>query len=274
MSKSKPTRAKKPEVSGSRPVLLVNSYFQPYPPPEGGLSAQCLSLCADQAEALSAYLIKKLPFCYVSQKHLTERQLAGFTVKEVLDAKLPDQGSVMAGEFGEILTMFYLRHERKDKTTAVRKWRYKQDRNKPTPHSDVIILHRGDTITTNDYVICAESKVKSTPSTFAPIERAVEGMTEDRIGRLARSLTWLKEKAIDHETPERKAFIERFTDAGPVTFAKYFHAVAVIDNRFLESELRKTLPIPVTESDCSIIVLGLDNLQELYERIYASVSCD
>ena len=124
----------------------------------------------------------------------------GLPASEILQNKLPDTGNVMSGDFGEVLTLFYLGDERSEDVKHVKKWRFKQDRKKPAPHSDVIVLFReySDRPSENDFVICAESKAKATGSPSEPIKNSIKGYESDKTGRLARTLVWLKEKEIDH----------------------------------------------------------------------------
>jgi hypothetical protein len=196
----------------------------------------------------------------------------GLSVSEILHNKFPDPGSVMAGDFGEVLTLFYLGSERDEAVRKIRKWRFKQDRTKAAPHSDVIILYRKyeNRASKNDFVICAESKLKSTASTFSPIEKSIEGYNSDKIGRLARTLVWLKEKAIDHENTRSIDFIKRFTDDLINTkFNKQYRAVAIIDSNYLNDELAKSLELPLQNDEFEIIVLGINNLKDLYERSFS-----
>lgn len=74
--------------------------------------------------------------------------------------------------------------ERSERVNKIRKWQFKQDRTKAAPHSDVVILHRkyADRPSKDDFVICAESKVKSTQSPFCPIEKSIEGYNSDKTG--------------------------------------------------------------------------------------------
>jgi len=181
---------------------------------------------------------------------------------ELLANKLSEHGSVMSGDFGEILALYFLSSERTERTILVKKWRYKQDRQSSAPHSDIIIFHResNDEPSKSDFVICAEAKQKATPSkTFIPISKAVEGFYKDSTGRLARTLVWLKEKAIDHESTERIKFLERFTSDLSVEYAKFFKAVAIIDRDFLDEEITRKLDLPKQNSS--------------FEARYAKIQC-
>jgi hypothetical protein len=197
---------------------------------------------------------------------------AGRSASQILQNKLPDTGSIMSGDFGEVLTLFYLGSERSEVVKKIKKWRFKEDRKKAAPHSDVIILYRehADIPSKNDFVICAESKAKATDSNSKPIENSIIGYEKDNIGRLGRTLVWLREKAIDHENAESIDFIKRFTDNILDTkFSKKYRAVAIIDREYLDKELAKSLKLPDQNDEFEIIVLGISNLKNLYEQSFS-----
>ena len=178
----------------------------------------------------------------------------------------------MSGDFGEVLTLFYLGGERSEEVKHVKKWRFKQDRKKPAPHSDVIVLFReySDRPSENDFVICAESKAKATGSPSEPIKNSIKGYESDKTGRLARTLVWLKEKEIDHGNADSLEFIKRFTDdILNVEFSKKYRAVAIIDRDYLDEELLRSLNIPTQNDEFEIIVLGIKNLKDLYEQSFS-----
>ncbi|MCK9419612.1 MAG: DUF1837 domain-containing protein [Nitrospirae bacterium] len=203
--------------------MNVSGAFQPHMMPPGSLPVRCHVLRPDQATILEDYLVQQLPHCYTTIQQIRDRiEETGLSAAEIVANKLPDPGAVMSGDFGEILALYFLSTERPEVTTLIRKWRYKQDRKKSAPLSDIVILHRQNatTISENDYVICAESKQKATPGTFDPISKALEGYTEDNMGRLARTLAWLREKAIDQESRPAIDYITRFTQAGEVPYKK------------------------------------------------------
>ncbi len=177
----------------------------------------------------------------------------------------------MSGDFGEVLTLFFLSSERPEKTKLVMKWRYKQDRRKPAPHSDVIILHRRkrDAPSKTDFVICAETKQKATHSErFIPISEAVRGFEKDRIGRLARSLAWLRERAIDRDLPKNITYIERFTNDLSVEYCKYFKAVVILERDLLDKEITRKIGLPGQDASFEIVALGVGSLKSLYEAVF------
>ncbi|MBL4783837.1 MAG: hypothetical protein JKY49_00255, partial [Cohaesibacteraceae bacterium] len=155
----------------------------------------------------------------------------------------------------------------------VKKWQFKQDRMKAAPHSDVIILHCNDpeNPSENDYVICAEAKSKALKNnTYRPIANAIKGYEADKTGRLARTLSWLREKAIENEDAESIAFVERFTKSNLGTsFRKNYRAVVVIDRALLDAELVEKLHIPPQNEEFEVVVLGVDDLKPLYETCFS-----
>ena len=251
----------------------VASWFDDHEKPDGSIEVRAHILNNNKNSQLENFMVHAIPNCYISEHDLAVRiNETGLSSSEILQNKLPDTGSVMAGDFGEVLTLFYLGSERTETVNKLRKWRFKQDRTKAAPHSDVVILYREnvDQATKNDFVICAEAKLKSTASTFSPIERSIEGYNSDKTGRLARTLVWLKEKAIDHENTSYINFIKRFTDDHlNKEFNKSYRAMAIIDRNFLDDELVKSLKLPTQGDEFEIIVLGINDLKDLYEQSFS-----
>lgn len=259
--------------------MKVSEIFSPHIMPAGAQPVRCLVLEDTQAKLLEDYLVQQLPWCYTTKKHAKNRaKVTGLSACEFIATKLPDPGSVMSGDFGEILTLLFLSSERVEKTVKVNKWRYKENRLKAAPLSDVILLHRKDDgmPSNQDFVICAEAKQKSTKSkNFFPIEKSIEGFEQDKTGRLARTLTWLREKAIDQEEPEKIKFIDRFTSGHlTVEYKKHFKAVAIVDRNLLDDELIRQLKLPPQDESFEVIVLGIDKLKTLYEIVYARAQAE
>jgi hypothetical protein len=252
--------------------LKVAQVFKPHKMPDGALPVRCHVLKEDEAQALEDFLVKCLPDCYTTKLHLKERaESTGLPLAELLANKLPDPGSVMSGDFGEVLTLFFLGSERAEKITPINKWRYKQDRKKAAPLSDVVLFYRehAATATENDFVICAEAKQKAMASkTYVPITKAVEGFEEDKTGRLGRTLVWLREKAIDHGSKDEINFLDRFTIDPSIKYLKHFKAVAIIDRDLLDEEITRQIHLPKQDEFFEVIVLGIKDLKVLYEKVY------
>lgn len=235
---------------------------------------RCHVLDGTQAKILEDFLVQQLPWCYTTKKHTRQRvEETGVPACQIISNKLPDPGSVMSGDFGEVLTLFFLSSECTENAIPIKKWRYKENRLKAAPLSDVILLYReyDDKASKNDFVICAEAKQKATKSSsFFPIEKSIEGFEQDRTGRLARTLAWLKEKAIDQESVKNIKFIKRFTsDHLSDEYKKHFKAVAIVDRKLLDEELTRQLKLPQQNESFEVIVLGIDQLKTLYETVYS-----
>lgn len=251
--------------------MKIISAFEQQHTPKDGVACRCHVLREKERVALINFLTASLPECYITKAKLRERiKVTGKSASELLANKVPDPGSVMSGDFGEIFTLFFLGSERDEKVALIKKWLYKQDREKPAPHSDVVILYREfeNKSSAKDFVISAEAKQKSTKGKFAPIAAAIDGVGRDHTGRLARTLAWLREKAIDHGTKEEAAFIERFTHDLSVTYEKNYKAVAVIDMELLDDELNRK-PCPALTGAFEVVVIGIRDLKTLYESVFS-----
>ena len=213
--------------------------------------------------------------CYASDQFLEHRAVEGnMSKRDVLGALLPDPGSVMAGDFGEIVAFLFLGsaphpHE----VIGPKKWRLKQDRTKPAPHSDVVqfVVPDWPAPSRRDRLVCAEVKTKSTPGESTPISAAIADSTKDRLGRLAKTLAWLRERAILGELePTTMAVVDRFLEAiAHPPAVKEFWAVAVICTSLLEEEL---IDAPqVAPDDCVIAVIAVPGLKTRYEEVFAAI---
>jgi hypothetical protein len=210
--------------------------------------------------------------CYISDALLESRASAlGVSKADILAAKLPDPGSTMAGDFGEILVYVYqAAKEHPQLAVGPKKWRLKQDRTKPAPHSDVIhfVLPAWPTATEHDVILCSEVKTKSTTSDWSPIKAAIEHCAKDRVSRLARTLVWLRERALgedlgDISIPQLQRFINA-TDFPPAS--KRYRAVAVVCQSLVEGEL-KDAPTEMP-ADYSAVIISVPDLKKTYTAVF------
>jgi hypothetical protein len=210
--------------------------------------------------------------CYIADSLVT-RSAAEHQVKqaEVIASRLPDAGSTMAGDFGEILVYIY--HAARclpAKFFGPKKWRLKQDRTKPAPYSDVIhfSLPQWPVATEDDSLVCSEVKTKSTDSGGDPIGDAIADSEKDRISRLAKSLVWLRESALTKDIGAlQREQLRRFIDTTEFPPARrYFCAVAVICASLAQAELATVgsrLP-----TNCALIVVIVPNLKATYTAVF------
>lgn len=216
----------------------------------------------------------------VRRAYITDAQIAAGAAKnsvtdlEVIASKLPDAGSIMAGDFGEILVYIYhASNTTGPKLVGPKKWRMKQDRRHAAPHSDVVLfsLPHWPHPSSSDVVYCSEVKTKSTVAPSEPIATAIAGAEKDRASRLAKTLVWLRERAMTEnlgaiDIPR----LERFINAAqhpPATW-RYF-AVAVICSSVAQAEmaqLPKSYPAGVL-----LIVIIVPNLKGTYTAVFEAV---
>ena len=213
--------------------------------------------------------------CYIDDALLDQRaQTTGRPKSDLVAAKLPDRGSTMAGDFGEILVFLY--HAAAEPGVVLigpKKWRLKQDRTKPAPYSDVVhfVLPHWPEASTDDRILCSEVKTKSTQADSTPISSAIADCEKDRTSRLAKTLVWLKERALHEDLGTTTiAHLERFTKATDYPEAqKQFRAVAVVCAGLVDSELADA---PDEQAaDHTVVVIAVPNLKQRYEEVFDAV---
>jgi hypothetical protein len=231
-----------------------------------------VNITHQQAEQIVGGLAEALRRCYITDE-LMEESSAKHNVQlsDVLASKLPDPGSTMAGDFGEILCYVYQStKELPANAVGVKKWRLKQDRTKPAPKTDVVhfLMPNGSDACDQDVVFSAEVKVKSTTGKTTPIASAIEDCAKDRTSRLASTLVWLRERAMteslgDVNIPMLDRFIK--LDEHPPA-SKRFRAIAVICDSLSEEELQQAPDLP--HDDYEVVVIVVPNLKDNYEALY------
>ena len=210
--------------------------------------------------------------CYVSDEIIRSRAAAlGVPEAEIVAAALPDRGATMSGDFGEILVYFYqASRELPAQAIGPRKWRLKHDRTKPAPHSDVVhfVLPTWPTPSTDDRLLCSEVKTKATDGGSTPISEAIRDCIKDRTSRLAKTLVWLRERALMQSIVDVEvAQLDRFINATDYPAAKRcFRAVAVVCSNLLAAQLSDA---PAEEvDDYTVIVVSVPELKATYESVF------
>jgi hypothetical protein len=257
----------------------ISVWFEEHELPENAISADVYVLDPKKRQLVADFLSRELPDCYISKTDIDSQMVrTGLSLQEIIGNKFSEPGSVMAGDFGEILALFFLSKEGGVALKKVKKWRFKQDRNKAAPHSDVLLLQCADanSPSADDFLICAEAKVKSTASkTYRPIANALEGYDSDRTGRLAKTLAWLREKAIESDTTDAISLIERFSKGQiAVPYQRRHRAIAIVDKEFLDAELIEVVKMPTGDSAFKIIVVGVNELKALYEECFKRAAAE
>lgn len=209
--------------------------------------------------------------CYISDETLrNSMQEHSIEAVEVIASVLPDPGSTMSGEFGEIITLLYQAAvEYPKKLIDPKKMRLKEDRNKSTLKSDVVQMDLPDwpTPSRNDRIICSEVKTKSTRSGTNPVEEAVKDSEKDSAGRLIKTLAWLREKAIVTGLGGMTiAQLDRFIKAAEHPPARrQFQAVVVLCASLSDTELKKEIQAP---DGRQLIIIIMADLKNRYESVY------
>ena len=231
---------------------------------------------SDEA-ALELVRILPTPFrqFYVSDDELDRVHLSSQIPKnDLVKLKLPNAGATMSGDFGEMLTAVMqgaLAHPLE--VIDPKKWRYKQDRTKPAPKSDVVqfALPIWPDSSKQDKLVCSEVKAKALKGTSNPVKSAIEDSKKDENGRLASTLSWLREKAIFHEEKEMVLRLNRFINADAHPQAAYeYRAVAVISADLVPNETSAITK--ATIGDAVLIIVSVPNLKTTYSAVFDAIA--
>lgn len=210
--------------------------------------------------------------CYVSDarlKCIVDGQ--GHPYETVVKTFLPGTGSVMAGDYGEIMTALYLASiAHPEDVLEPKMWRLKSRRTKASEGSDVVQFQvpHWPTPSTDDRIVCAEVKTKSTNGNSTPVASALQDSSKDRKSRLATTLAWLKDRAIQGDLDSIKPdHLDRFLRAIDHPPANYeFRAVAVISTEYVQGETAN-ITVP-SKDECTLIVISVPDLKQNYENLY------
>lgn len=232
-------------------------------------------------EALKGLLPEHFRQCFVSDKILKEHveNFAGTSEREILaDNYIPDTPSIMSGDFGEIFGYLFLIDKYIVKYSlrikGPKKWRYKSDKNIPSPKTDIVLFWKNESPSKEDLIIAAETKMKATANSRDVINDALGGIKKDYTSRLAKSLVWLRSRAVKKNKVRQVKYINRFINSVKPEngeYTKHFKAIALLDKDFLEDELDKDIEIVEIGDDLKIIVLAIDELKDLYEAVYEGI---
>jgi hypothetical protein len=259
---------------------LDANHVLPWFPHERDEPYVLVRVSAENANAWVVALRDAVRRCYITdallegQAQALEDELQGtFVTRQaaIINSKLPDPSATMAGDFGEILVYAYQAARALPRNTiGPKKWRLKEARTKPAPYADVVqfILPVWPNPSGQDEVLCAEVKMKSTDNGKSPIADALKGCAKDRTSRLAKTLQWLKERALTENLGAVQiAHLNRFIKATDHPAAiKRFRAVAVISENLVNAELPNA---PQQASpDYELVVVAIPNLHAVYNAVF------
>ncbi|SDK49307.1 hypothetical protein SAMN05428985_104230 [Nocardioides sp. YR527] len=232
-----------------------------------------VEVSTDSVDAWATRLGVPVRRCYFADEHLEARAAAGIDAGALAGTYVPDNPSVMSGDFGEMLAAFYLASKQAEAIDPL-KWRFKNDRNQSAPKSDVVrfSLPTWPAASGEDRIECAEVKSKASRGNSKPIASALKDSATDRGGRLDKTLNWLKELAIKGELTQLTVEqLERFitpTDSVHGPYSRDFKAIAVIDAKYVATE---TENIPGVPDQCTLIVLSVTDLMQIYTATFTEV---
>ena len=236
----------------------------------------CVTVPAEHVATWRDLLQDAVRRCYISDQYLAARvQATQSTPSEILAARLPDHGAVMSGDFGEIIAYIYLAsREQAAVASGPKKWRLKQDRTQPAPHSDLIqfVLPHWPQASGEDRLVCAEVKAKATASNFRPIAKAIEGSQKDSTSRLGRTLVWLRDRVLLEDIGAVTiSQLNRFINATEFPpYTRRFHAIAVICSTLVDDELTTLVPADIPPG-CALAVISVPDLLNTYTTVYEAV---
>ncbi len=219
------------------------------------------------------FLIKNSLPCYLNNGKLTAvNKIEDQTEKKDFISRyiFPSKGNIKSGDFGEILSYFFMieRHKRSNIILkGPKKWRWKDDNNKPAPGADVLLysIENNKRPSSKDIVLTIESKMSATKAPKSRIQEAIEGAEDDRISRLAKTLIWLERKyALEGNISEMNE-IKRFQDPVKLRYIKKHYALAIINEIFIEDQLSKNFE---KKQDVIIYVISIEKLKEMYEEFF------
>lgn len=213
--------------------------------------------------------IKKLTddfrLCYISDAKLTKRAAkASLTESAFLEKYVvPNEPTILSGDFGELLSFFAVL-ERFEKKGIIlldpRKWRWKDNKDKPAPGVDSVLFHIANPkiYTDNDSLVTIESKMKAVKSKKHRIQKAIDDASKDKLSRLSKTLIWLEEKYAKQGKEESRKMVQRFND--PATHGNYqkqHKAITILDSTLEAGET--ALPVNNPQGIIAIVF----SIQEL-----------
>ncbi len=230
-------------------------------------------------EELSKLLVSSAPEyrdCYVSEERIEQLiKEIGVSKEEIIKSFIPDNPSIMSGDFGEITAFFLVQEmELPLLVSGPKKWRWKEDKNRASINTDVVLFHQDDNDRNKDFIVAAESKMKAVASNHNPISSAVEGSNKDHVSRLAKTLQWLKDRATKDADTDMLRVLKRFIDSQEDENGEYkkkFRAIAFVDLSLIDAETLKDCEIPAIKDELQVIVIGIPNLQAVYESVFKAI---
>lgn len=195
--------------------------------------------------------------------------------EDIINFKLPTKPEIKSGDFGEMFSFVFLKDKNGEKYFCPKKWRWKSEKNKSAPFTDILLLHDNKL---KPILISAECKTKATKNnSYSPLQNAIEGAKKDYNQRIIETLNWLminileelnNEDACKDKLSQIISLLDIYRK--PVNYRKYekiISAIAIIDSEFTNTELTKIYEYPENIIITSII-LSIPKLKDKYEYTF------
>ena len=200
-------------------------------------------------------------------------------------ALLPDPGSVMSGDFGEIVGYLYLASRQAGMIGPKNGALSRTERRLRHILTSSNSFSRNGQRQVRKIAWCAvkpkQKRLRETrairrtsvsPWFFAPIPAAIEGSQTDRTSRLSRTLVWLRERSLLQDmgaiTVDQ---LNRFINATEFpACVREFHAIAVICSNLVATELANLVPGTIP-AGCALAVISVPNLRTTYTTVFEAV---
>lgn len=190
-----------------------------------------------RAEYIAEYVV---PFreMFVGDDIIESAVNTGYKREDVINRLIPHDPIIQSGDFGEILTYIILSELYPQTNLRPNKWLWKEDKDRAAHFTDVVLFASEGMSNPqeSDMMISAEVKTRSRKpdKDESSIQKAIIGTQNDIFSRSAKTISFISERYIKEKRSELAMIADRFGDSVNVGFVKKFHAVAVIDEQYLE----------------------------------------
>lgn len=196
---------------------------------------------------------------------------------DIISGHLPQNPSIMSGDFGEALTYYCaLNFFAQNANVAPKKLRFKGDPDSPLPKTDIMLFYIADehAPSSNDTMYSIEVKTrKDSPSIKnkeSSIMEAVKGAEKDKVSRAAQTIAYLVKRIKDTREPKRLLDgVKRFSGAYFNTCKKVYNAVAIVEKRYLQRHIDHIQEnLPAEHPQITVYCLPIADLEQIYKTFY------
>ena len=216
---------------------------------------------------------------YISNEKLSALENSTHkTRQELIRRRLPTEAKIISGDFGEILTFHIaIAHFASKANIKVKKWRFKDDKAKASPKTDILLFYKSPemTFSPDDTMYSIEVKTfASDPyNSKSAILNAVKDADVDRTSRAIETIDYFLTRIEDTgEYIEYYNDIERFGGAYYKQCNKSFNAMAIVDSAYLSKHIANIPASMYTDyPGIDIYSLPIEELYDTYTTVYQQV---